>query len=217
MPEPLTLAAMGGGIGVLAFYGRRYYLIAKEVVDITLGAVALILALPVMALCAAIIKLSSRGPVLFSQVRAGQDGRLFTMYKFRTMHIGAEKGTGAVWAEEGDSRVIPTCRWMRISHMDELPQLFQIVSGAMSLVGPRPERPEIMAKLERHYSNVRDRLAVKPGLTGLAQIRNGYDSSIEGFKHKLEADLEYIEHMSWGLDLKILAMTVTKLLDRKAR
>ena len=101
--------------------------------------------------------------------------------------------------------------------MDELPQLFQIVSGVMSLVGPRPERPEILAKLEKHYPNVRDRLAVKPGLTGLAQIRNGYDSTIEGFKHKLELDLEYIEHMSWSLDLKILAMTVTKLLDRKAR
>ena len=91
MPEPLTLAAMGGGIGVLAFYARRYFLITKEVVDITVGAIALVFALPVMALCAAVIKLSSRGPVLFSQVRAGQDGRLFTMYKFRTMHIGRER------------------------------------------------------------------------------------------------------------------------------
>jgi lipopolysaccharide/colanic/teichoic acid biosynthesis glycosyltransferase len=217
MPEPLTLAAMGGGIGVLAFYARRYYLISKEVVDITVGAIVLVFALPIMAFCAALIKLSSRGPVLFSQVRAGQDGRLFTMYKFRTMHIDAEKDSGAVWAGENDSRVIRTCRWMRISHMDELPQLFQIVSGVMSLVGPRPERPEIMAKLEKHYPNVRDRLTVKPGLTGLAQIRNGYDSTIEGFRHKLEADLEYIEGMSWGLDLRVLALTVTKLLDRKAR
>jgi lipopolysaccharide/colanic/teichoic acid biosynthesis glycosyltransferase len=87
----------------------------------------------------------------------------------------------------------------------------------MSLVGPRPERPEILAKLEEHYPNVRRRLDVKPGLTGLAQVRNGYDSSVEGFRHKLDSDLEYINRMCWAVDLKILAMTVTKLMDRKAR
>jgi len=216
MPEPITLAAMSGGIGALAFYARRYFLISKEVMDIVIGAAALIVALPMMAVCALVIKLSSSGPVLFSQVRLGQHGRQFKIYKFRTMYTDAEKGTGAVWAKGNDSRVIPACRWMRRSHMDELPQLFQIVTGVMSLVGPRPERPEIMAELDKHYPNVRCRLDVKPGLTGLAQIRNGYDASIEGFRHKLDSDLEYINRMCWAVDLKILAMTVTKLIDNKA-
>lgn len=217
MPEPITLAAMGGGLGALAIYARRYYLISKEVMDIVIGAIALVLSLPMMLLCAAIIKLSSRGPVLFSQVRLGQHGRPFKIYKFRTMYLNAEQHTGAVWAKGNDSRVIPACRWMRISHMDELPQLFQIVSGVMSLVGPRPERPEIMEKLEATYPEVRRRLDVKPGLTGLAQIRNGYDASVEGFRHKLESDIEYINRMCWAVDLKILAMTFTKLMDHKAR
>jgi len=217
MPEPITLAAMGGGIGALAYYARRYFLISKEVMDIIIGAVALVLSLPVMALCVVIIKLSSRGPVLFSQVRLGQHGRPFKICKFRTMYLDAEEDTGAVWAKGNDPRIIAACRWMRISHMDELPQLFQVVSGVMSLVGPRPERPEILAELEKHYPNVRHRLDVKPGLTGLAQVRNGYDSSVEGFRHKLDSDLEYINRMCWAVDLKILAMTATKLLDRKAR
>jgi lipopolysaccharide/colanic/teichoic acid biosynthesis glycosyltransferase len=208
---------MGGSIGALAIYARRYYLISKEVMDIIVGAIALVIFLPVMAVCAAIIKLSSRGPVLFSQVRLGQHGRPFKIYKFRTMYIDAEKSTGAVWAKGNDPRVIPACRWMRFSHMDELPQLIQIVTGVMSLVGPRPERPEIMAKLEKTYPAVRRRLEVKPGLTGLAQIRNGYDSSVEGFRHKLESDIEYINRMCWAVDLKILAMTATKLFDHKAR
>jgi len=217
MPEPITLAAMGGGLGALAIYARRYYLISKEVTDIIVGAVALVISLPMMAVCAAVIKLSSRGPVLFSQVRLGQHGRPFKIYKFRTMYLDAEKGTGAVWAKGNDPRIIPACRWMRISHMDELPQLFQIVSGVMSLVGPRPERPEITEKLEKRYPAVRRRLEVKPGLTGLAQIRNGYDASVEGFRHKLDSDIEYINRMCWAVDLKILAMTITKLFDFKAR
>lgn len=217
MPEPITLAAMSGGLGALAFYARRYFLISKEVMDIVIGAIALVAALPMMALCSLIIKVTSRGPVLFSQVRLGQNGKPFKIYKFRTMYLDAEKGTGAVWAKGNDPRIIPACRWMRLSHMDELPQLFQIVSGVMSLVGPRPERPEIVAKLEKQYPAIRRRMQVKPGLTGLAQVRNGYDSSVEGFRHKLESDIEYINRMCWAVDLKILAITMTKLFDTKAR
>jgi lipopolysaccharide/colanic/teichoic acid biosynthesis glycosyltransferase len=105
---------------------------------------------------------------------------------------------------------------MRIAHLDELPQLIHVLTGVMSFVGPRPERPEIMAELEAHYPNVRQRLSVKPGITGLSQVRNGYDTSIEGFSRKLEADLEYIDHLGWAQELKILALTLTKLFDRKA-
>jgi len=216
MPEPMTLAAVGSGLGALAYYSRRYFLVTKEVLDILIAFVAFVFSLPVMAVCALVIKLSSRGPVLFSQVRVAQDGRLFRMYKFRTMYLDAEDKSGAVWASKGDSRVVPACRWMRIAHLDELPQLIHVLTGVMSFVGPRPERPEIMAELEAHYPNVRQRLSVKPGITGLSQVRNGYDTSIEGFSRKLEADLAYIDNLGWAQELKILALTLTKLFDRKA-
>lgn len=218
MPEPITLIGAGGGLlAILAQLARHYFDAAKEVVDILLGAVFGIIALPVLLVCAAIVKLSSRGPVFFSQIRVGRNGRPFRMYKLRTMYVNAESASGAVWAQDKDPRVVPACRWMRRSHIDELPQLWNVIRGEMSFVGPRPERPEILAELERHYPDVRKRLAVKPGITGLAQVRTGYDSSIENFRHKLKADLEYISKRRWRLELAILAKTVWKLNDRTAR
>jgi lipopolysaccharide/colanic/teichoic acid biosynthesis glycosyltransferase len=213
----MTLVAVGSGLGVLTYYSRRYFLVTKEVLDIVIAAIVLILTLPLMALCATIIRLSSRGPVLFKQVRVGQGGRLFTMYKFRTMRLDAEKHTGATWAMENDERIIPGCRWMRLCHADELPQLVHVLTGVMSFVGPRPERPEIINELERYYPNIRQRLVVKPGLTGLAQVRNGYDSSIEGVGRKLAYDLTYVEKLGWSQELRILGATLTKLIDRGAR
>ncbi|MCE5328565.1 MAG: sugar transferase [Planctomycetaceae bacterium] len=205
-------------MAVLAVHlARRYFVLAKEIVDVLLGAVLLILALPVLALCAFIIRLASRGPVVFTQVRMGRHGRLFRMYKLRTMDANAEKGTGAVWAGHADPRVIPACRWMRLSHVDELPQLVNVIKGDMSLVGPRPERPEIMAELRKHYPDVDRRLQVRPGITGLAQIRAGYDTSIEAFRRKLTADLEYIDQRHWGMELSILLRTVSKFHDQTAR
>lgn len=218
MPEPITLVGAGGGvIAILAQLARWYFNAAKEVVDILLGVIFGLLALPVLLVCAALIKISSRGPVLFSQVRVGRDGKNFRMYKFRTMFVDAESASGAVWAADKDPRVVPACRWMRRSHLDELPQLWNVIKGEMSIVGPRPERPEIMAELEKHYPEVRKRLAVKPGITGLAQVRTGYDSSIESFRHKLQADLEYINKRKWSMELAILARTVWKLNDSKAK
>lgn len=218
MPEPITLVAVGGGlIGLAAHLARRYFEMAKEVVDIILGSVALILSLPILVVCAIIIKISSRGPIFYSQIRAGKNGKPFRMYKLRTMRIGAESETGAVWAQDDDPRVVRWCRWMRHSHVDELPQIINVIKGEMSLVGPRPERFEIMAELEKRYPEVRKRLAVCPGITGLAQVRNGYDTSIKAFKDKLEADLMYIERRKWGMELRILAATVTKFNDKEAR
>jgi len=213
---PIAFMAMTGGIAVLGHYPHTYSTASKRAVDLALGGLALVLGLPILAVCALMVKLSSRGPLLFSQIRVGKNGKLFRMYKFRTMTVDAESDTGAVWATRKDPRVIPACRWMRISHMDELPQIFHVLAGTMSLVGPRPERPCILAELEDHYPNVRERLAVKPGITGLAQVRNGYDSSIESFRHKLAADLEYIEGVGVLADLKIMFLTVTKVYDRKA-
>ncbi len=218
MPEPVTLVAVGSGFaGLLSHLARRYFDVAKEVVDTLLALVALVLALPVILLCVLMIKLFSRGPVLFKQVRVGRNGRPFTMYKLRTMYTDAEKRSGATWARHKDPRVIAACRWMRLSHVDELPQLINVIKGEMSLVGPRPERPEILDELEKHYPDVRKRLAVRPGITGLAQIRNGYDTSVEAFRHKLEADLEYIQGRKWSMELAILARTIGKLRDKGAR
>jgi lipopolysaccharide/colanic/teichoic acid biosynthesis glycosyltransferase len=138
------------------------------------------------------------------------------MYKLRTMYQGAESASGAIWAMDHDPRVIGLCRWMRRSHLDELPQLLNVIKGDMSLVGPRPERPEILCELEKEYPDIRKRLTVRPGLTGLAQVRNGYDTSIAAFRHKLEADLEYIERRNWSLELSIMARTLLKINDRSA-
>ena len=218
MPEPITIVAVGGGIaGLAAHLSRRYFEAAKDVVDIVAGAVAFVVFLPVFVACAVVIKLSGKGPALYSQVRAGKDGKPFTMHKFRTMYLDAENSTGAVWAQPNDPRIIPACRWMRTSHMDELPQLINVIRGEMSLVGPRPERPEILEELEKVYPDVRRRLEVRPGITGLAQIRNGYDTSVDGFREKLRADLEYIRNRKWRLEFAILARTLAKLRDRKAR
>jgi lipopolysaccharide/colanic/teichoic acid biosynthesis glycosyltransferase len=212
------MMAVGSGMaGVAGYLARRYFEMAKEVFDILLGGLAFIASLPMFLICAAVIKLTSRGPVLFTQVRAGKGGRPFVMYKFRTMYRDAEKLSGATWAAENDPRIIPACRWMRRSHMDELPQLLNVLKGEMSLIGPRPERPEILEELRKHYPNVDQRLEVKPGITGLAQIRNGYDSSVEQFRYKLAADLEYISKQSWRQEMRILLGTFAKLNDHQAR
>ena len=218
MPEPITLVAVGGGLlGLTSQLARRYFELAKEVLDIVLGFLALVISLPILAVCAIIIKLSGPGPVFFTQVRVGQDGKLFKMYKLRSMRLDAEKGTGAVWAQNGDPRVMPWCRWMRRSHIDELTQVINVIKGDMSLVGPRPERPEILDELEKVYPDIRKRLVVRPGITGLAQVRNGYDTTIEGVRKKLVADLEYIGSRKWSTELRILVATVAKLNDKAAR
>jgi lipopolysaccharide/colanic/teichoic acid biosynthesis glycosyltransferase len=211
------MVAVGTGVlGLATQLARRYFEAAKEVVDILLGLFALLLTLPLWAVCAVVIKVSSRGPVFLVQKRVGKGGKVFSMFKFRTMYANAEAAGGAVWARRGDPRVVAACRWMRRSHMDELPQILNVIKGDMSLVGPRPERPEILAELEKVHPDVRKRLAVRPGITGLAQIRNGYDTSVDQFRQKLQADLEYIEKRKWLMELAIIARTLGKLNDRDA-
>jgi len=217
MPEPMTIVGVGMGcLALTSHLARRYFETAKEVADIILGFVAMVLCLPVLAVCAVIIKLSSTGPILYRQKRVGKGGKPFMMYKLRTMYTDAELATGAVWAARSDSRIVPGCGWMRSSHADELPQLINVITGQMSLVGPRPERPEILSELEKTYPDVRKRLAVRPGITGLAQVRNGYDTTIEAFRAKLAADLEYIERRNWSMELRIMAATMGKFRDRTA-
>lgn len=219
MPEPITVVMVGAGGGsVLLGLARRQFQIFKELMDLIGGTLALFVFAPVMLTCAAMIKIADpAGPVLYRQVRVGLNGRLFTIYKLRTMYVDAEAHGGAVRAGQNDSRVIPICRWMRKSHMDEMPQLFNILRGEMSLVGPRPERPELFEQLSRQLPNFEDRLAVKPGLTGLAQIYNGYDTDEDSVRRKLEYDLQYIQNMSLGLETKLLFATIAKLRDEGAR
>ncbi len=219
MPEPITIVMVGaGGGGLLVEIARRQFRIFKEVIDVVGGAVALLVFAPVMLLCVVMVKLADpTGPALFRQVRVGLNGRLFTMYKLRTMYMDAESHGRAIRADAGDHRVITICRWMRRSHLDELPQLFNILRGDMSLVGPRPERPELFEEISRQLPEFEMRLAVKPGLTGLAQVRNGYDIDDESLRKKLQLDLQYIEKMSLGLDCKLLLATATKFHDHAAR
>jgi lipopolysaccharide/colanic/teichoic acid biosynthesis glycosyltransferase len=219
MPEPITImvVAAGGG-GVLWELARRQFRIFKELMDMVGGVIGLMLFGPVMLICAAMIKLADpAGPVMYRQVRVGRNGRLFTIFKLRTMYMDAEAHGKVQWAGKDDPRVIGICRWMRRSHMDELPQLINILRAEMSMVGPRPERPEMFESLTAELPDYEKRLAVKPGLTGLAQINVGYDVDMNTVRRKLEMDLEYIETMSLGMDVKVIAATVGKFNDRSAR
>ncbi len=175
-----------------------------------IGSVAiLILAFPLMLTAAVAIKLTSRGPVLYRQERVGKGGRLFLLYKFRTMIQDAEKHVGPVWAAKDDDRVTPVGRILRRTRLDELPQLFNILRGDMSLVGPRPERPFFV---QRHKALQGVRLAVKPGLTGLAQVRSYYDLKPA---HKVKYDYLYIQKRSFLLNIYILLQTIPVLFAKK--
>ncbi|NLE28198.1 MAG: sugar transferase [Phycisphaerae bacterium] len=196
--------------------GRIVFDLTKRFIDIILGTIALILLSPIILLCALIVRFSSQGSVIYKQLRVGKDGRLFEMYKLRTMVADAEQSTGPVWAKADDPRVIPACRWMRRGHFDELPQIINVLKGEMSLVGPRPERPEISAELKEIFPDFNKRLAVRPGITGLAQIRNGYDETLNGVRRKLNFDIEYINTRGFGLELYILAATLPKFNDQSA-
>jgi lipopolysaccharide/colanic/teichoic acid biosynthesis glycosyltransferase len=133
------------------------------------------------------------------------------------MYVDAEANSGPVRASHCDQRVLPACRWMRRSHLDEIPQLINVLAGKMSLVGPRPERPEIAQEIYQRLPEFRRRLQVRPGITGLAQVRNGYDTCMDAIRHKLQYDLEYIRRRSWLLEVGILLRTLTKFYDPSAR
>jgi sugar transferase (PEP-CTERM system associated) len=174
--------------------------------------------LPLMALVAVAIKLTSAGPVLFRQTRVGLHGRPFTLYKFRSMSQDAEAATGAVWATPDDPRVTPLGRWLRRLRVDELPQFFNVLRGEMVIVGPRPERPEFVSTLVEQVPYYQQRHSVKPGITGWAQINHKYGGTLEDTVKKLEYDLYYIKNMSLALDIFIIFHTLkTMLLSRGAQ
>ncbi len=188
----------------------RFYDPLKRAFEFVLAIAIGIALLPFEILIAIAVKLTSPGPVIYRQVRVGKNGRLFTLYKFRTMRNDAERH-GAQWAAKGDPRVTPLGRILRISHLDELPQLLNILRGELSFVGPRPERPEFVGKLKEQIPYYETRLLVKPGVTGWAQINHRADLDLEDVKQKLQYDIYYLKNRSLVLDLAIVAKTIKSI------
>jgi lipopolysaccharide/colanic/teichoic acid biosynthesis glycosyltransferase len=196
---------------------HSWYLPWKRVADFILSLVLLMLLGPVICLAALLIKLTSRGSAFYRQVRVGTNARAFAMIKLRTMVDNAEAQTGPVWSTGNDSRTTPLGRLLRQTHIDEFPQLFNVLFGQMSLVGPRPERPEFVAGLEREVPGYRQRLDVQPGITGLAQLRLPPDTDIESVRRKIVFDLHYVQWVSPWLDLHLLVLTAWSLVGDLCR
>ncbi len=188
-----------------------YYEFIKRIIDVILAFIGLIVASPIMAIISIAIKLESRGPVFYCQERVGKNGRVYTMYKLRSMYENAEEN-GAQWAEEDDPRVTKVGKFIRRTRLDELPQLFNVLKGDMSLVGPRPERPIFTYQFNEQIPGFINRLQVKPGLTGWAQVNGGYKLTPA---EKLEYDLYYIENRTIWLDIKIMLKTIMVVLTGK--
>jgi lipopolysaccharide/colanic/teichoic acid biosynthesis glycosyltransferase len=196
--------------------GRSWYAAAKHPIEWVLAAFLLILTSPIMLVAALVVKLTSRGPIFYSQTRLGRNGRPFFIYKIRTMNDNCEKQSGICWSTKGDPRVTVVGRFLRVSHIDELPQLWNVLRGDMSMVGPRPERPEFFPELERQVPRYRERVDVRPGITGLAQVQLPPDTDIESVRRKLAQDLCYIENLSFWLDARILASTLLQVMGLPA-
>jgi lipopolysaccharide/colanic/teichoic acid biosynthesis glycosyltransferase len=187
------------------------YEAVKPRLEFLLAAVMLLLTSPLILLVMVLVRLSSRGPAIYRQQRIGLGGRTFTIYKIRTMYEDSERD-GPTWAVPGDPRVTPVGWVLRATHLDELPQLINVLLGEMSLVGPRPERPEFVEKLERDLPGYRRRLAVRPGVTGLAQVQQPPDTDLASVRRKLNYDLYYVERIGPWLDARLIAGTVLKCL-----
>ena len=203
---------------------------ASRALNILVAAAALLVSVPVFVLVGVLIKMSSRGPIFYAQTRVGMDrrwretlalherrqedrgGRVFTIYKFRTMRVDAEKKSGAVWAQENDPRVTTLGKYMRKFRVDEIPQFWNVLRGEMNVVGPRPERPSIVARLRDDIPEYQFRHRVKPGLTGLAQINQKYDMCLEDVRGKVNWDLQYLRSQTLWFDLRIMIQTVPAVL-----
>ncbi len=209
MPEPTTIALVSTGfVGFITQYARRHFREVKKALDLSMAGVGIVMATPVIFLAAIVVKIVSPGPVFFKQERMGWGGKRFYIYKLRTMRVDAEKNTGPVWAKEDDPRLIKFGKLIRKLHIDELPQLFNVLKGDMSMVGPRPERPVFVQKLSKEILDYRKRMNVKPGITGLAQVWHKYDETIADVRKKVKYDLLYIREMCLMVDVRILLRTI---------
>jgi sugar transferase (PEP-CTERM system associated) len=197
------------------FRVNQSLLIVRRLVSILIAGSALLVLLPLIPFIVMAVRLSSPGAVLFRQTRVGRAGKVFTLYKFRTMRQDAEDGTGAVWAQKNDPRVTRIGRLLRKTRLDEIPQLWNVLRGDMGFVGPRPERPEFVQWLSEKIPYYNLRHILRPGVTGWAQVRYQYGATLEETKQKLEYDLYYIKHMSVALDLLIIFQTLKTILLRR--
>jgi lipopolysaccharide/colanic/teichoic acid biosynthesis glycosyltransferase len=196
------------GLGVFVRFLRNRYRQLRPSVDFGIALVGLMFASPLFLIAGLITKICSPGPVFYIQARVGKDGRVFNIIKFRTMCVNAESQTGPTWTKENDTRITGFGRILRKTHLDELPQLINVLKGEMSIIGPRPERPYFVNSLKKEIHGYTGRFSVKPGITGLAQCYCKYDESISDVKRKLRYDFIYIKKMCWMLDLKILWRTL---------
>jgi sugar transferase (PEP-CTERM system associated) len=190
------------------FHRSRWNDLLKRILDLVVGTVGLIVSLPLMILVALAVRLDSKGPIIYRQTRVGRMGKHFEVLKFRSMRVDAEQTTGAQWASENDPRTTLTGRFLRKYRLDELPQFINVIRGDMSFVGPRPERPCFVEELREKIPYYDERHSVRPGLTGWAQVRYTYGSSIEDAFQKLEYDLFYLKNMSLTFDLAIIFQTI---------
>ena len=181
------------------------YNLYKRIFDIICSLCGLIIGFPILVIFGIVIKLEDKGPIFYKQERLGKDGIKFYVYKLRSMRVDAEKIGGAQWAQKNDPRVTKVGNFIRKTRIDEIPQLFNILKGDMSLIGPRPERPELTYQFNQEIPGFVDRLLVKPGLTGWAQVNGGYDITP---REKLILDIEYIENRNIWMDIKIVFKTI---------
>lgn len=194
---------------------KSFSLFLKRTFDLIASFAGLVVFFPVILASGIIVKSNSPGPIIYKQDRVGINNRIFTMYKIRTMRANAESRTGPVWSKRNDPRVVPFGAFLRMSHIDELPQLFNVLKGEMSLVGPRPERPEIVKRFKDAFPKYADRVTVKPGITGYAQIRHKYDEHIDDVRTKLKYELFYIKKICFLVDMSILLETLVIVMQGK--
>jgi lipopolysaccharide/colanic/teichoic acid biosynthesis glycosyltransferase len=169
----------------------------------------------VIAVLAVLVKLTSRGPVFYLQERVGKGGRVFKIVKFRTMTADAESESGPVWATRDDPRETRFGRFLRRGHLDELPQFWNVLKGDMSLIGPRPERPFFVEQFKRDIPDYTERLLVRPGITGWAQVNHDYDRTLDDVRRKVAYDRDYIRQMGWGIDFRIMIATAARMVGRR--
>jgi lipopolysaccharide/colanic/teichoic acid biosynthesis glycosyltransferase len=193
------------------------YSSVRAAAGLAVAVMLFVLCLPVMLAAVVLTRLTSRGPAIYRQIRVGRDGREFSIYKIRSMYVDCERATGPRWATPGDPRVTPLGRFLRRTHADELPQLINVLRGEMSLIGPRPERPEFVGQLETAIPLYRHRERVLPGVTGLAQVRLPPDTEISEVRRKLACDLYYLESRNLWLDLRIVLGTAAKVIGVPTR
>jgi lipopolysaccharide/colanic/teichoic acid biosynthesis glycosyltransferase len=188
------------------------YLTVKAVLEFVCALVLFIVTVPLIGLLALLVRLTSSGPAFYLQRRLGKAGRVYRIIKLRTMYHNCESYSGPKWSTNGDLRITPLGRFLRRIHLDELPQLWNVLRGDMSLVGPRPERPEFVPALEQAIPHYRDRLLVRPGVTGLAQVQLPADTNLESVRRKVACDVYYVRRASFWLDVRILMATVLHVL-----